>query len=75
MPVNGESIFFTDTLKQVPGYPGFVTRPLRAFRKDLKLSLAGSYLSVDSFDIDSCCEAKVKVLFHTLPAKSITRTH
>src|SRR6187455_680868 len=75
MPVDSNAIFFSGTFHQIPCYPYLVSSCFSAFCKDLKFPLASRYFRIDTFNVDPCFKAKIKMLFYNIAAKSILRTY
>src|SRR6185295_8451841 len=61
MPVNGDTIFFANSFKQVAGYPYFITGLLSSFCENLKFPLTGCYFSIYTLYVKTCIETRVKV--------------
>ena len=74
MPINCIAIFFANAFKQVPSNPYFITGTFRTLGKNLEFPLAGSYFSVDSFNVDSGFKAGVKMFIDTVSAVGIRCT-
>ena len=54
MPVDGVTILFTGTLKQIACNPSLIACLLRSLGEHLKFPLACGYFSVNTFHIDAC---------------------
>jgi len=64
VPINVNTIGFTDTQKDVTGNVHLVGRVLGTLAKNLKLPLSLGDLGIDAFMVNSGSKADVKVLFN-----------
>src|SRR5690349_11693691 len=75
MPVDGNTIFFTSSFKEVAGNPNLVTCRFCTFSKDLKFPLTGRYFCIYTFDVEAGVNAQVKVIFNDFATKGIFCAH
>src|SRR6185503_13584094 len=75
MPVNRNTVFLTDSFKQVAGYPNLVSGSFCTFSKDLELPLASGYFSIDPFNIQTGFKTCIEMFFNHWAAISIFCTY
>jgi hypothetical protein len=75
MPVDSNTIFFTDSFKQVTSKPDLVTSFFRTFREDLEFPLSCCNLSIDTFYIKASVKTSVKMLLNNFAAICVLSTY
>ena len=74
VPVDGQVILFSSSLKQVASNPDFVSSALGTLGEDLEFPLSCRNFCVDTFNIQTGLKAQVEMFFDQLSAKGILRT-
>ena len=62
--VDVDAVFFTEADEEVACDPDLVCAGSGTFPEDLEFPLAFRHFGVDSFVVDACVEAEIKVFFH-----------
>src|SRR5678816_3310377 len=75
MPVYSNPVLFTDSFKQITGYPHFISSPFCALGKNLELPLPGCHFCIDSLNIQPSFQACVKMFLNYRTAISILGTY
>src|SRR6476660_990767 len=71
MPVNGDTIFLTNSFEQVTRNPYLIACLLGAFCKNLKFPLTGGHFSIYAFHIKTSVETSIKMFFNNRATISI----
>lgn len=64
VPLDIDTVFFTEAKEDVTGNPDLVGSVLGTFTEDLEFPLAFGDLGIDTFVVDACVEADVEVLLN-----------
>ena len=75
MPVDGQVVLFSSSLKQVASNPDFVPGALGTFGEDLEFPLPCRNFCVDTFNIQTGLKAQVQMFFNQLSAEGILCTN
>ena len=73
MQVDRVAMLFGGAFEHVPREPGFITRALSGFGKDLEFPLARRHFGVDTLDVETGFETLIQVLFDDVAPVGVFR--